>query len=363
MSVRFWSGLPAAERRVTWAELFFDLVFVAAVAQVGAPLAEHYSFAGIGRYAFLLLVIWWAWNGYAVYATRFDADAGTQRVLTLAQMAAVIFMAANAEEGLDSASSAGFAAAYAVMRLILVGQYLRAATIDAARRLALEHAIGYGVAALIWLTSALVEPPLRYACWGLALGLDVATAVFVARHTRRLPPHASHLPERFGLFTLILLGEAIVATMKGIQSQPIWTPAAAATAFGGIGLIFFIWWAYFDAADATAHRQVRSRRDARLFEAWNYAHLPLYLGLALTGVGVEHAVRLGGAGALHGEERWVLTGAIALACASLVVLGATRSHDRVSDVTPADGRHPSTRRGLVRGAQRRTSTAGPERSS
>lgn len=91
MSVRFWSGLPAAERRVTWAELFFDLVFVAAVAQVGAPLAEHYSFAGIGRYAFLLLVIWWAWNGYAVYATRFDADAGAQRVLTLGQMAAVIF--------------------------------------------------------------------------------------------------------------------------------------------------------------------------------------------------------------------------------------------------------------------------------
>ena len=75
MSVRFWPALPAAERRVTWAELFFDLVFVAAVAQVGAPLAAHYSFAEVGRYAFLLLVIWWAWNGYAVYATRFDGDA------------------------------------------------------------------------------------------------------------------------------------------------------------------------------------------------------------------------------------------------------------------------------------------------
>jgi low temperature requirement protein LtrA len=363
VSVRFWSGLPAAERRVTWAELFFDLVFVAAVAQVGAPLAEHYSFAGIGRYAFLLLVIWWAWNGYAVYATRFDADAGVQRILTLAQMAAVIFMAANAEEGLDTASSAGFAAAYAVMRLILVGQYLRAATIAAARRLALEHAIGYGVAALIWLTSALVEPPLRYACWGLALGIDIATAIFVARHTRRLPPHASHLPERFGLFTLILLGEAIVATMKGIQSQPIWTASAAATAFGGIGLIFFFWWAYFDAADATAHRQVRSRRDARTFEVWNYAHLPLYLGLALTGVGVEHAVRLGGTGTLHDEERWVLASAVTLACASLAVLAATRSHQYASDVTPDDQRHPSNGRGLIHGARRRMQTARSERSS
>ena len=113
--------------------------------------------------------------------------------------------------------------------------------------------------------------------------------------------------------------------MKGIQSQPVWTASAAATAFGGIGLIFFFWWAYFDAADVTAHRKVRSRREARVFEVWNYAHLPLYLGLALTGVGIEHSVRLGGVGALHGEERWVLACAIALACASLSVLAATRS--------------------------------------
>jgi low temperature requirement protein LtrA len=327
MSVRFWPALPAEERRVTWAELFFDLVFVAAVAQVGAPLAEHYSFAEVGRYAFLLLVIWWAWNGYAVYATRFDADAGAQRLLTLAQMAAVIFMAANAEQRLDSTSSAGFAAAYAVMRLVLVGQYLHAATIPAARRLALEYGTGYCIAALIWLTSALVDPPLRYGCWALALTIDVATAALVARHTRQLPPHASHLPERFGLFTLILLGESIVTTMKGIQSQPVWTAPAAATAFGGIGLIFFFWWVYFDAADVPAHRHVRSRREVLIFEVWNYAHLPLYLGLALTGVGVEHSVRLGGVGALHGEETWVLAFAITLACASLAALAATRRRD------------------------------------
>lgn len=96
---------------------------------------------------------------------------------------------------------------------------------------------------------------------------------------------------------------------------------------------------------------------------WNYARLPLYLGLALTGVGVEHAVRLGGAGALHREERWVLTGAITLACAALAVLAATRSHNHASDVTPAEHRHPSNRRGRARGAQRRTSMVRPERAS
>lgn len=181
------------------------------------------------------------------------------------------------------------------------------------------------MAALVWLASAFTEPPLRYALWAVALGIDCTTAVAASRHTRALPPHAAHLPERFGLFTLILLGESIVAIMKGIQSQPDWTVAAAASAFAGLGLIFAFWWAYFDWADATAHRHVQSRRDVRLLELWNYAHLPLYLGLALTGVGIEHIVRSGGIGALHGDEIRVLSVAVAVALASLAALHSISS--------------------------------------
>jgi len=338
VSVLLWDGLTATNRRVTWAELFFDLVFVAAVAQVGSPLATDYSFAALGRYAFLLLVIWWAWNGYAVYATRFDADDGVQRALTLLQMVAVIFMAANAEEGLDTASSAGFGAAYAVMRGILVVQYLRVATILRARRLALDYATGYGVAAAIWLVASLTEPPVRYVLWAIALALDLATAIVASRHARELPPHAAHLPERFGLFTLILLGESIVAVMKGIQAQPAWTWGAASAAFGGIGVVFVFWWEYFDAADATAHRPLRSTREVRLFEMWNYAHLPLYLGLALTGVGIEHSVRNGGVASLHGEELEVLALALWLAAGAIAVLRRTRvsSYRSAHTVTQAD---------------------------
>jgi low temperature requirement protein LtrA len=319
----FWHGdLAHAPRRVTWSELFFDLVFVAAVAQVGTPLAEDYTLAGLGRYAFLLTVIWWAWNGYAMYATRFDGDDRLQRALTLAQMVAVIFMAANAEGALDSVSSAGFAAAYAVMRLVLVVQYVRALAIPDARALARESAAGIGAAALLWLLSALVPAPLRYVVWSGALGVDAATAVVTARHLRALPPHPEHLPERFGLFTLILLGESIIAIMKGIQAQPHWTPPAALSAFLGIGFVFSLWWWYFDGASAAAHRPVRTTSDIRRLTIWNYAHLPIYLGLALTGVGVEHIVRSGARGHLHGQEAWILCGAAAAVMAALVLLTA-----------------------------------------
>ena len=230
------------ERRVTWLELFFDLVFVAAVAQVGARLAAHYSFVELGRFAFLLLVIWWAWHGYAYYATRFDTDDRVERAATLLQMVAVMFMAANAEQGLDSESSAGFAAAYAVMRLILVGRYLRAASQGATRALARDHAVGFGAAAAIWLASSVTPVPWRYALWTVALTVDVGTALVASRHTVAVPPHASHLPERFGLFTLILLGEAMVAIMTGIQHQPEWSVAAASTALSGVGLLCAVWW-------------------------------------------------------------------------------------------------------------------------
>ena len=324
----FWCGREGDGRRVTWIELFFDLVFVAAVAQVGTPLVTDYSFHALGRYAFLLTLIWWAWNGYAVYATRFDPDDALQRGLTLVQMVAVIFMAANAEDDLASVSSAGFAAAYALMRLVLVIQYLRALAIPQARRLAGEYALGFGAAAVFWLLSSFTPPPARFGLWTVALSLDVGTSLLASRHTERLPPDASHLPERFGLFTLILLGESIVAIMKGVQAQPEWIPAAAASALLGMGFVFALWWWYFDGAAAAGERAVRTRRDVRRLDVWTYAHLPLYLGLALAGVGIESIVRSGARGPLGAEPAWILCGAAASVMAALTVLGRTADRGR-----------------------------------
>ena len=317
--------LTARDRKVTWTELFFDLVFVAAVAQVGAPLAAHFSFGELGRFAFLLLIIWWAWHGYAVYATRFDTDDRIERAATLLQMVAVIFMAANAEQGLDSVSSAGFAAAYSVMRLILVARYVRAASRGGSRVLARDHAVGFGSAATLWLVSSVAPTPWRYALWMVALALDLGTAVVASRHTLAAPPHASHLPERFGLFTLILLGEAMIAIMTGIQHQPAWSVMAAGTALSGVGFVCAVWWAYFDGVDAAGHRPVRCVADSRRLAGWSGAHLPLYLGVALFGIATEHAVRGGGWQALHGEETILAALGVLLVGSALGLLSATAS--------------------------------------
>src|SRR6185503_12643518 len=103
---RLWTAEPGVHRRVTWMELFFDLIFVAAVAEVGAPLSTDYSWEGLLRYGFLFVLIWWAWSGHTLYSTRFDHDDLVQRGLILLQCFIAAVMAANAKEALDSRSSA-----------------------------------------------------------------------------------------------------------------------------------------------------------------------------------------------------------------------------------------------------------------
>src|SRR3982751_2599879 len=89
-SPRLWIADDHAHRRVTWMELFFDLIFVAAVAEVGAPLAADYSPAGLLRYGFLFVLIWWAWSGHTLYSTRFDHDDLPQRLLILLQWSTAV---------------------------------------------------------------------------------------------------------------------------------------------------------------------------------------------------------------------------------------------------------------------------------
>jgi low temperature requirement protein LtrA len=315
-------------RKVTWLELFFDLIFVAAVAQVAAPLHHEYSLDGLVRFAPLFALIWWAWTGHTVFSTRFDTDDLVQRCLTLVQMFAVAVMAANAKEALDSRSTAGLAAAYAAVRLVLVSQYFRARRVPGARALALHHFAGHGSAALLWLVSAFIQAPERYWIWGIACVIDLGTPWLAVPHSVSAPPDAAHLPERFGLFTLILLGESVVAVMRGMESQEDWTPAAASSAFLGMGIAFLIWWWYFDGAAGASERHVRTRREAVRSHVWTYAHLPLSLGIVVSGVGVERIVTAASRATLVTSETVILSSAIALVMVALYTIDATSRQAR-----------------------------------
>jgi low temperature requirement protein LtrA len=321
--LRYVAGANPA-RRVTWLELFFDLVFVAAVAQVAKPLQDDLAVASVGRFALLFALIWWAWIGASVFATRFDVEDWWQRAFTLLQMFAVAAMAANAGSALDSRDSAGFAAAYAVLRFMLVAQYARARQVDAARRLASLYMAGHGIAAALWLVSAFVPAPGRFLIWAAAFVIDLSTPWFALRHSVDVPPDAAHLPERFGLFTLILLGESVVAVMHGMEGQETWSLPAAAAAFLGMATAFALWWWYFDGVGAATDRHIRSHGDSVRFHVWSYAHLPLYVGIAVLFAAVQHIVHQGAVHPLHEPDGLVLGSAVAVAMCALTAIGASR---------------------------------------
>jgi low temperature requirement protein LtrA len=319
--LRYVAG-QTPDRRVTWLELFFDLVFAAAVAQVASPLREAYSLDGLARFAILFVLIWWAWIGHAVFSTRFDTDDVVQRGLTLLQMFLVAVMAANASDALDSRSSAGFAAAYAVMRLVLVLQYVRARHVPNAAGLTAWYAGGHGVAAALWLASALVPAAERYWLWTIAFAIDLGTPWVATRHTITVPPDAYHLPERFGLFTLILLGESVIAVMHGIEHQEYWSAPAAGSAVAGMSMAFAFWWWYFDSSRATSPRAIRSRGDAIRLHIWSYAHLPMYVGLVVSFVGIEAIVSVAPKPALDVAQQSILAVALAVTVGSLWLVSA-----------------------------------------
>src|SRR6266545_2184102 len=299
------------------------------VAPLAAPLHSDYCLAGLIRFTPLFGLIWWAWTGHTVFSTRFDSDDGVQRTLTLVQMFAVAAMAANAKDALDTRSSAGFAAAYAVVRFLLVAQYFRARQVPDARPLATRYLVGHGSAALLWLTSAFVPSPERFWLWGIAFALDLGTPWLAVRHSVGIPPDAAHLPERFGLFTLILLGESVVGVMHGMESQENWPPAAAASAFLGMGIAFLIWWWYFDGASGASEQPVHTRRDALRFHVWTYSHFPLYLGIVILGAGIQRIVTAASRATLTTTEGVMLTGAATVIMIAMSVIGTASAGRRL----------------------------------
>lgn len=308
-----------AERRATWLELFYDLVFVVAVSQLAHYLHNHVSLSGGLGFILLFLPVWWSWIGTTFYANRFDSDDVEHRLLTAVQMLAIAALAVNVHHGLGE-SCTGFALSYALGRAVLVVEYIRAGRrIPAARPLTTRYAIGFALAASLWVISAFVPVPWRFGFWALGIIIDFATPITAPKLQLQLPTHTSHLPERFGLFTMIVLGEAIIAVVNGVSEQK-WAILTVIAAVFGLCIAFSLWWVYFDNLGGTPIRRSQTEGRVTLANIWLYTHLPLVIGIVATGVAVEGVLLSPPTEALHDAERWLLCSAVALCYLSLAIL-------------------------------------------
>jgi low temperature requirement protein LtrA len=305
------------ERRATWLELFFDLCFVAAIAALADGLHSDPSLRGLWHFGALFVPVWWAWMEFTWFATAWDNDDLLHRLGMLVAMLLVIVLAAGIPrvyEGNDRL----FVLAYVGMQAVLVAMFARVLPhAGPARRFARNYMVGDAVGGLIMLSSLLVDQPLRYWVWALAVaGLMVAPVLAVRAYDGQ-SFDARHIPERYGLFTIIVLGESVVTVAIRLGRENL-DGGAVASALLGFGIAAAIWWSYFETVSSSS---LSSERPWASF-IWGYGHLFGYAGIAAAAIGVELAIEAGAADD-HGlalATRLMLCGGVASFLVSLVAV-------------------------------------------
>jgi low temperature requirement protein LtrA len=317
-------------------ELFFDLAFVLAIAEVAAVLKKHLDLPGTVEFAGLFTLIWLAWAQCTLYANRFDTDDIVYRCAKFASMAAVLGSAASMSGALDTHATA-FAVSYLAGRVVLASLYGRAWWHVKEARPTLQVYLGASVLiAGLWAGSLAVPTPARFGVWAFAALVDLAAPVLASRSGGHAPLHLEHLPERFALLVILVLGEVIAATVTGVR-QAAWAPDSVVVAGAGFVVAAALWWTYFDvgavvSTNALQEADDESRESAESEEMstderhdlFVYAHLPVTAGIVATGVGIEELITHPSADLPTSASWCAVLGLVAFLLGSVVVQGGTR---------------------------------------
>ena len=272
-------------------ELLFDLTLVVAVSRAAAELA-HALAAGhladaVPHYLMVFFAVWWAWMNFTWFASAYDVDDVPYRLLTLVQMAGVLVLAAGVPAAFEHGDFATVTLGYVIMRLAIVVQWLRAARGDPGhRRTARRYAAGIVVVQLGWALRLLLPPDVGTAVLPVLVLAELGVPLWAERPAMTTW-HPHHIAERYGLFTIIVLGECVLAVTAAVAPQAdggLLHADLVLVAGGGLVLLFALWWIYFLTPAAEVLRAER-RRSFR----WGYGHYGIFAALAALGAGLEVA--------------------------------------------------------------------------
>ncbi len=282
-------------RASTPLELLFDLTFVVAVAHVAGELAHSVVADEIGHgvvaYVMTFFAIWWAWMNFTWFASAYDCDDALYRVMTALQMAGVLVLAAGVGSAFEDSDFKTVVVGYVLMRVAMVGQWLRAAAADSeGRPTARRYVVGTLVVQVAWTLRLLLPEALGVVSFLVLVAAELVVPLW-AEIPRRTPWHPGHIAERYGLFTIIVLGESVLAASNAISadfSSGGLTLDLVVLGCGGLILLFGMWWIYFlhDTGEAL---RVRPDQDF----TWGYAHYAIFAAAVAVGAGLEASTEFG----------------------------------------------------------------------
>jgi low temperature requirement protein LtrA len=328
------------DRASTPLELLFDLVFVVAIASNAAQLHHGLSEAHYGTivgYSMTWFAIWWAWMNYSWFASAYDNDDVVFRLLTFVIMVGALFLAAGVPDIFEDGQSTTVVVGYAIMRFAMVGLWLRAAAGHPERRqTALWYAGGITVVQVLWIARLWVPESWWVPSFFLLVAMELCVPLLAEVRHGYTPFHPHHIAERYGLLTIIVLGEVILSSVQAIQGVMTGegeglTWAMAPVIAGGLLIVFSLWWAYF------ARENAGILDNPRAVWVFGYGHLPVFASVAAVGAALAAAVDVVEGEAVAGPQPVALVLAVAVSVVWLTISGLHAMSDRetVATMVPA----------------------------
>jgi len=335
---------PAEPHRVsTPLELLFDLTFVVtfgvAAAQLSHMLSAGHVGAGLIAFIYATFATCLAWINFTWFASAYDTDDWAFRLMTMVQMVGVLILAlglpdffSSIEEG-HRVDNAVLVMGYVVMRIALVGQWLRASRQDPARRAAtLTYVMVILIAQAGWIGTVFLSTsvPVTLGIWTALAIFELSGPWLAERRGGATPWHPHHIAERYGLMAIIALGEGVVgtvATISAMVSDHGWSVDAALLALSGTLLTFGMWWMYFTLPAADV---LHARRERAFW--FGYGHMPVYGAIVATGSGLHTAAYYLQHHSVLGEVGTVLAVAIPVLLFMVLIFGLYGSLMRSVDL-------------------------------
>jgi low temperature requirement protein LtrA len=310
------NDLELAEKRVSWAELFFDLVYVLAVTEVSSLLQERHTWGGVLRALVVFVPIYWSWVGTSIIANTRDVSSASSRIGIFAVGLAGMFMALAVP---DAYGERGW----------LLGCAYMGARIVLARLLFGRHrptpnpvAVGLFVSGPLMLIGGFVHGSAREMLWASAALIDLSSPTLLRGRLRDMRFEPGHLAERFGLLLIIAMGESVVAIGGPAAGADHLTAGVLAAVTAAFVLVCALWWVYFHfAADAMRHALTTAQVQTDIARhVMSYGHLSLIASVISVAVGMREVI------ARPGQHLdWGVTGLLLGGCVLyLATYGYTR---------------------------------------
>ncbi len=321
----FWQpprahGDVIEDRSVSFLELFYDLVYVVVISRASHTLAEHLTMSGVVEFAAVFGLIWIAWVNGTIYQDLHGRDDGRSRTFVFLQMLILAVLAVFTADATGE-SGAQFAWVYTAFLLLLTWLWYSVRRQDAEEYMGItkRYLMGMVLSVSVMAASALVPDRARLVIW-IVFVVGWATGnLALGRRLDSSLTYSASLIERFGLFTIIVLGEVVVGVVTGLSESGRTFPSLV-TGVVGLMIGFGLWWTYFDFVGSRSPRP-----GARAFSEWTGAHLPVSMAIAASGAAMVSMVEHGADDRASASAAWLLSGSVGFAVVSLILLMRTLS--------------------------------------